>query len=404
LVVEGSAAGASCAPVYAGDLFAPEALRDPFEHYRTIRDLGPTVWLECASVFAIARFEDLRAALRAPESLISGEGVGFNTRFNAPSDHPPVIRRDGESHWRLRRALLRSLAPAALRPHRQWLKSVIAERVEALVGAGPFEAVEALARRLPLEAVAHLVGLGDADRAQMLHWASASFNAIGPMALDGSDDPGLMADLELQVEVRRHLVGLDPSTLRPGSWAASLFEAVREGEISLPDAHAALSGLVLPSLDTTINAKANLLHALATHPDQWRALKADPSLIPAAVQEGMRYQPVVRWFSRVAVEDYPVDGVQIPAGARVMLLYGAANRDERHYPEPDRFSIRRDPTDHLGWGTGPHLCAGAHLARVEIEVMLEALVAQVERLEVNETVRSANRGLHGFERLMMRLD
>jgi cytochrome P450 len=397
-------AGASVVPRYAENLFAPEALRDPFDHYRAIRDLGPVVWLDLAGVFAIARFEDVRDALRAPDSLISRDGVGFNARFNAPSEHLPVIRRDGESHWRLRRALLRPLAPAALKPHRDWLKSVIAEHVSALVGGGMFEAVEALARRLPLEAVAHLVGLGEADRAQMLHWATASFNAIGPLALDGSDDPALIADLELQTEVRRHLVDLNLSTLRPGSWAASLFEAAGRGELSLADARAALSGLVLPSLDTTINAKANLLHALATHPDQWRALKADPSLIPAAVQEGMRFQPVVRWFARVAAHDHDVNGFRIPAGGRVMLLYGAANRDERHYPEPHRFVIRRDPTDQLGWGTGPHLCAGAHLARIEMEVMLEALVAQVERLEVGEAVRSANRGLHGFERLMMQLE
>ena len=401
--MDGFAAGASDAPRYAENLFAPEALRDPFDHYRAIRDLGPVVWLDLAGVFAIARFEDVRAALRAPDSLVSGEGVGFNARFNASSEHPPVIRRDGESHWRLRRALQRPLAPAALKPHREWLKSIVAEHVAALVGGEPFEAVEALARRLPLEAVAHLVGLGATDRAQMLHWATASFNAIGPLALDGSDDPALIGDLEIQVEVRRHLSGLDSSTLRPGSWAASLFDAAERGELGVADARAALSGLVLPSLDTTINATANLLHALATHPDQWRALKADPSLIPAAVQEGMRFQPVVRWFARVAAQGYQVDGFRIPAGARVMLLYGAANRDERHYPEPHRFVIRRDPTDHLGWGTGPHLCAGAHLARIEMEVMLEALVAQVERLEVGEAVRSANRGLHGFDRLMMRL-
>ena len=401
--MDGFAARGSGAPGYAEDLFAPQALRDPFDHYRAIRHLGPVVWLDLAGVFAIARFEDVRAALRAPESLVSGEGVGFNARFNAPSEHPPVIRRDGESHWRLRRALQRQLAPAALKPHRELLRSMIAGHVAALVGGEPFEAVEALARRLPLEAVAHLVGLGETDRAQMLHWATASFNAIGPLALDGSDDPALIADLEIQVDVRRYLGGLDPSTLRAGSWAGSLFEAAERGELSLADARSALSGLVLPSLDTTINAAANLLHALATHPDQWRALKADPSLIPAAVQEGMRFQPVVRWFARVAAQEYHVDGFEIPAGARVMLLYGAANRDERHYHEPDHFVIGRDPTDHLGWGTGPHLCAGAHLARIEMEVILEALVAQVEHLEVGETLRSANRGLHGFERLMMRL-
>ena len=397
-------AGPPAPPTYAPDLFAPAALRDPFDHYRAIRNMGPVAWLSATQVYALARFDVVQAGLRAAEALVSGEGVGFNAAFNAPPQHAPVIRRDGAAHRQLRRVLARPLMPAALKPHRAMLKALIGERIVSLKGQGVFEAVDGLARHLPIEAVAHLVGLGDADRTQMLRWATASFNAIGPLALDGSDDPALVADLEIQVEVRRHLSEMDPATIRPGSWAASLFEAVEVGQISLADARAALSGLVLPSLDTTINAKANLLHALATHPDEWAALKADPGLIPAAVQEGMRYQPVVRWFSRVAATDYPVEDMIIPAGARVMLLYGAANRDERHYAEPDRFRIARDPTDQLGWGTGPHMCAGAHLARIEMEVMLEALVDQVDALHVDGAVKSANRGLHGFDRLMLRLD
>ncbi len=391
-------------PIYAADLFAPDALQNPFDHYRAIRDAGPVVWLSATQVFALARFDAVQAALRRADSMVSGEGVGFNTLFNAPAEHPPVIRRDGEGHRRLRRLLARPLMSAALRPHREMLKALIRSRVDQLVGQGPFEAVEGLARYLPLEAVAHLVGLGDADRSQMLRWAAASFNAIGPLAFDGSDDPALIADLTVQLEVRHHLAALDPATIRPGSWAASLFDAVDAGDLTLADARAALAGLVLPSLDTTINAKGNLLHALATHSDQWRALKKDPGRIPAAVQESMRFQPVVRWFARVAACDYEQDGFVIPAGSRVMLLYGAANRDERHYPEPDRFFIDRNPTDQLGWGTGPHMCAGLHLARMEMEVMLEALVERVDDLAAGDAVKSANRGLYGFERLMLRLD
>ena len=388
---------------YAESLFTPDALRAPFAHYHAIRELGPAVWLASDNVYAIGRFADVRSVLRAADIWISGEGVGFNARFNAPAEYPPVIRRDGESHKRLRRVLVRPLMPAALKTHRAMLKALISERIAALVGQGEFDAIRDVAQHLPLEAVAHLVGLGDADRSRMLEWAAASFNAIGPLALDGSDDPALLADLEQQVEVRRHLLGIDPATIRPGSWAAGLFDAVEDGELTLGDARAALAGLVLPSLDTTINAKGNLLHAIATHPDQWQALKRDPALIPAAVQEGMRFSPVVRWFSRVAARDTDIDGVPLAAGARAMLLYGAANRDERHYSQPHRFDIARNPTDQLGWGTGPHMCAGAALARIEMEVMLEALVEQVTTLHTGAHRYGANRGLYGFETLKLRL-
>jgi cytochrome P450 len=127
-------------------------------------------------------------------------------------------------------------------------------------------------------------------------------------------------------------------------------------------------------------------------------------LIPGAVLEGVRRDSVLRWFSRVAVEDYAADGAVVPKGARVMLLYGAANRDERRYADPDRFDITRDARDHLAWGTGPHMCAGMHLARIEMEVLLEALVEADLTLTAGSPVMGVNAGLFGFSALPFRLD
>ena len=167
---------------------------------------------------------------------------------------------------------------------------------------------------------------------------------------------------------------------------------------------AAISAYVIPSLDTTILAKGHLLNNLATHPDQWTLLRERPALIPAAVLEGVRHSSVLRWFSRVAVQDYAVGDDVLPQGARVMLLYGAANRDERHYPDPDRFDVTRDARDHLAWGTGPHMCAGMHLARIEMEVLLEALVEAEVSLTAGMPVRGTNAGLFGFTELPLRLN
>ena len=390
-------------PVYDKDLFAPEALRHPFAHYRAIRDLGPAVWLPKTEVYAIGRFADVRNALRAADALVSGKGVGFNAVFNAPRDHPPVIGRDGADHKRLRLALIRPLTPVALKAHRALLKELIAARLDTLVGQGEFDAMPAIAQHLPLTAIANLVGLKDADREKMLSWAAASFNAIGPLALDGSDDPKLVEDIATAMDVRNYLLQIDPRELKPGSWASTLFEAVADGRMTAPDAGGALAGFVLPSLDTTIYATGSLLYNLGMNPDQWRKLREDPSLIPAAVLESMRFSPVVRWFSRVAAEDYVQDGLHIPAGGRVMILYGAANRDERHYPDPDRFDVTRNPVDQLGWGTGPHMCAGAYLAAMEMELVLEAMVERARSIEVGRPVLGANRGLYGIERLPLRL-
>ena len=146
------------------------------------------------------------------------------------------------------------------------------------------------------------------------------------------------------------MAGISPDKVASGSWAAELFEAARSGKLSPQEAMAALSAYIFPSLDTTILAKGHLLHDLATAPDQWARLKAQPDLAPSAVIESVRRNSVLRWFSRVAAEDYKIDGLVIPKGARVMLLYGCANRDERRYEDPDRFDITRDARDQLSWG------------------------------------------------------
>lgn len=376
------------------DLFSADSLRAPFADYRRLREAGPVVRLARPDVYAIGRFTDVQAALRASHVLVSGEGVGFSDAFNAPKGMN-VIQSDGDLHKRMRATVTRPLTPAALRRARDDLKALMAERVAALIDAGQFDAMRDLAPFLPVEAVSHLVGLPDVGRERMLEWAAAAFNVIGPTA-----DPGDIASLRDAVAF---MASLSADMVRTGSWAGELFAAADTGRLSLQEAMAALSAYIIPSLDTTILAKGHLLAALAQAPEQWAMVRADPSLIAGAVLEGVRHSSVIRWFSRVAAEDYLVDDAVVPAGSRVMLLYGCANRDERRYAEPDRFEVTRDARDHLAWGTGPHMCAGMHLARIEMEVMLEVLVEAKVDLDAGTPVTGANAGLYGFTSLPMRL-
>jgi len=128
--------------------------------------------------------------------------------------------------------------------------------------------------------------------------------------------------------------------------------------------------------------------------DQWQIFKDDPSLVPSAVLEGVRLSSVVRWVSRFAAADYSNGDVFVPKGARVALLYGTANRDERRHPNPDQFDARRNPVDQLGWGIGPHTCADMHVAKLEMEVILESLIENADRIESGVPVPSANAGLY----------
>lgn len=383
-------------PVYPHDLFAPEALREPFGHYRALRDLGPVVRLRDPDVYALARFESVRDALRASDILASGSGVGFNDIVNTPG-LPNIIGSDGKLHERLKAEVMRPLRPGQLRQYRDGLKAMIADRIGELVDAGPFDAITQVAQLLPVRAISELVGLPEEGRAAMLDWAAATFNSMGP------NRPEMAADLAVLKEARAYQLGLDRDSVREGSWARTLFDAAEAGRLTEAEARGALSAYILPSLDTTILAKGHLLYNLATNPDQWRKVKQDPSLIPGAVLEAVRHSSVIRWFSRMTRADYRVGEHTIPAGARAMVIYASANRDERHFADPDRFDVTRNARSHLSWGLGPHMCAGMHLAQLEMEVMLEALVERCGALEAGAPEVHANRGLYGFARLPFEL-
>ncbi|MCZ4296447.1 cytochrome P450 [Henriciella marina] len=388
-------------PVYEPDLFSREALKDPFPHYRQIRDLGPLVYLSSARMYALSRFDDVKVALRSADRLVSSKGNSLNDVANGmakDSTRPGVIISDGEMHQHLRAPLVRQMAPGAIKENRARFKEMISEQVASLKGGQTFDGVDALAKHLPLAAVSHLLGLPEEGRQNMLRWAAATFNIMG------QNVEHFQEDMMTALEGFQYLEDIDRKSLVPGSWAATLFELMDEGKLTEPEARGLMGDFMIPSLDTTIFAKGNLLYNLGKNPDQWQMIKSDPSLIPSAVLESVRHSAVVRWFSRYAETDYTEGDVHLPKGERVAIMYGSANRDERHYPDPDSFKADRNPRDQLGWGHGPHVCAGMHLARLEMEVLLEALVEQVETIEVFDATTGANQGLFGFESVSMALN
>ena len=159
-----------------------------------------------------------------------------------------------------------------------------------------------------------------------------------------------------------------------------------------------------PSLDTTISGIASALALFASHPDQWDTLRAEPSLLPNAINEVLRHESPLRAFTRKLLQPTEIAGIDIPAGSRVLVLYASANRDEQEWTDPDVFDIRRNATRHLGFGHGTHACAGQGLARLEMQAMLAALMQQVSRIELaGEPTWALNNIIRCYERLPLRL-
>lgn len=379
-------------PTYAGDIYGRDALIDPAAHFRAIRELGSAAWMPRRKLWAVGRHAEARAALRGADQLVSGKGVAANRLVNSMKSEI-TLTADGSDHVRRRLALIRPLGPRALAELRSRMQSEAERLVVGLKREGPFEAMSRFASHLPVSIVAELVGLKSSGRENMLRWAAATFDALGPM------NWRMMRALPALIDLTRYVARLGQNDVVPGSWADKIFAAADAGKLSRGEAKAMVIDYVAPSLDTTILATGQLLQHLAKHPEVLEAVRQDERLAPDVVFESVRLSSPIRGFTRHAAVDFPLGDITIPAGERVLVLFASANRDERHYADPDRFDVTRNARDHLGWGHGAHACAGMHLARLEMECLLVAIARHVGRVEVGVPEPFINNVLQGFKSL-----
>jgi len=374
------------------DLFTDDALQNFQTLAGDIRAKGPVVSLTAHDVVALSRYADVRAALRSDNILVSGQGVGLNDFMNGMRSRTTLIS-DGELHRQRRSTLIKPMMPRTLADVRPTLEAMSSELVTDLVSCDSFDGITDFAQFLPVTVVSHLVGLPEAGRERMLEWSAATFNALGPANRRHEEALAGLA------EMGAYAAELERDSLAPDGWAAQLFVAAERGDIDSRDVRGLLIDYIAPSLDTTLLGAGWLLYLFSRYPDQFDLVKQNPDLIPSAVHEVLRFESPVRAFTRVAVADYNEGDVAIPANTRVLILYGAANRDERQYDNPDVFDVTRNARDHMAFGQGQHRCAGAHLAQYELEALLLALVNQVRRIECDEPEMLMSNMLHGLRKM-----
>ena len=386
-------------PASGIDFYSDAVIRDPFPVYAHLRDLGPVVHMTAHDLYLVARYREVSEVLRQPLRFVSSRGVSPIGRVNdilvgsTLNSDPPV-------HDATRAVTSEPLLPGALGQVEPRLKAAADGLVETLCARGAFDAVTDFARYLPVTVVAELVGLPRAvDPEQMLRWASATFNLFGT---ENARTDRAFEDLK---SLRDFLLEYGrPERLAEGGWARRIFEVGPERGFSRETCAQLMRDYINPSLDTTISATGQMIRFLADAPDQWERLRADPSLVPNAVEETVRLATPIRAFTRYAVEDAEVSGHVVPAGKRVIVCYASANRDPRKFPDPDRFDVTRDVHDHVGFGQGVHMCMGMHLARREMILLLEALRRRVARLELTgEPVVAMNNTIRAYASLPVRV-
>ncbi len=384
-------------PDYDHDLYSDDAILDPYPHYAAMRALGPVVHLPRHGLYALSRYADVKRALLNHTHFISGEGVaGFEwpEAFRVPT----TLSTDEPTHSRFRTIIGAPLQPPQLERLTAEIETAADDLIARLVSRESFDGIAELAHVLPVSIVSTLVGLPERGRQRMLDWAAASFDLLGvgnARAAAAAERIGEMMHY-VQTECR-------PDTVAPGGWAAQIWQAVEEGRITPAEAGVLHIDILAPALDTTIFAIGHLLHRLAGAPDQWARLKQDRALIPDAIDEAVRLESPIRAFARVTQGDQNVDGITVPAGARVLMMYASANRDDRRWDDPDRYWIERPGlSGHLGFGQGRHTCAGMHLAKLEMRSLMKAILARVDTIEVDAPRYRLNNVLRGFESLPTR--
>lgn len=306
-----------------------------------------------------------------------------------------VLASDPPGHDLLRAVLTDQLGPRAINKMHREIRRQADELVASVVSLGTFDAVTQLAQRMPVEVVADLIGLPKEGRHVLLPGADAFFATFGPLTPTMQERMPFIQSFVGWMEtvaVREHLA--------PGSWGAAIFAAVDQGRIGAESALPLISAFLVAGMDTTVNGIGSLIRVLADQPEVFAQLRDSPNLISAAFEEALRLESPVQIFFRETTREVDISGTIVPAKSRVGLHFGSANRDERHYPEPDRFDVYRNALDHMAFGYGTHSCAGQGLARLEAHALVGALLESVETIEpAGAPRRHYNPVVRGLEEL-----
>jgi cytochrome P450 len=370
----------------------------PLEVFRRLRREAPVAWFSEAApnsgFWSVTRYDDIVTASRDVATFSSARGVSFEE----PTDEDMAARRtiidtDPPDQTKLRKIMSSSFTQRAVAVYEHFVAGLTQEVLSHGLTDGPFDFVGAVAKEIPIRVLARIMGLPEQNLDQFIDLGDRLIANTDPDLTDvvwGRDDTDAYRKFPFRSPYGKQLWDLGREIVRqrllaPGGDLLSKLLAARvDGDaLSEVDLDNLFSILVIAGNETTRIAMAHAVLAFCEYPDQWDRLRAGPGLLDTATEEVLRWSCPTHFMRRTATTDTELGGAAIRAGDKVVLWYVSGNRDEAEFEAPDSFDVARSPNRHLSFGRGgPHLCLGAHVARLELRVLLAALVPQVARFEL----------------------
>jgi cytochrome P450 len=382
------------------DPYAYETHEDPYPIYQRLRDEDPVHRNERLGFWALSRYQDVMDAFRDSARFSSRHGVSLDPDafHDRAYTNMSFLAMDPPRQTRMRALVSRGFTPRRVQAMEPRIREIAREHIDAFAGAGRCDFVTDFAGKLPMDVISELIGVPREDRGELRTWADLvvhreeGVTGVPPEAAESAMK--LVRYFQDMIADRR---------ARPGDdLTSSLLEAELDGEgLSDLDIISFLFLMAIAGNETTTKLLANAMYWLWRYPGERDRLRADPGMVPLWVAETLRFDNSTQALARLVTEDMELHGRKLRAGDKAVLLVGSANRDERVFPDPDRYDLLRDTSATLSFGRGNHFCLGASLARLEGRVALEEIYARIPEYEVDPSgiVRVHSVNVRGFAAL-----
>jgi cytochrome P450 len=356
---------------------------DPFPMYRDLRDNAPCYHNEALDFWALSRYEDVLAALHDPQTYCSRHGV----TLEAQNSLPMLLTTDPPQHTELRRLVSRAFTPRRVADLEPVVRDLSKGFLQPLLDKGEGDMVGDYAARLPMDVISRLLGVPQEDEDSLQAWTDALLDRdegvpdVTPAGIEAAIN--LFKYFSRFVADRRAAIANGSA---PDDFTTALCTAGTDGdELSDEQVVGFCFLLIIAGNETTTKLLANCMLTLQRYPGERAKVVGDPARIPDAIEEILRYEGSTQLMARTLTRPVELHGERMPEGAKVLLLLGSANRDERVFDRPDEFSLdRASSVQHVGFGHGIHVCLGAALARLEMRVSLEEILRRMPGYEIDE--------------------